>query len=321
MLTDDQWHQVTGTRLRRPAAVAEALASRPRRSLLGDDGHLFLVAADHPARGAPGIGADPLAMADRRDLLGRLVTALDHPRVDGVMASVDVLDDLALLGALDNKVVVGSMNRGGLLGASFELDDRMTSFSAAALADAGYDGGKVLLRIDDDDPGTLDTMTAVAAAVGELADRRLMAMVEPLPYRTDPGTGRSTLTTDDAALIRCVGIASALGTSSAYTWLKLPAWGTVETVAAATSMPILLLGGSPSGDPEADRARWRRALAVDHVRGYTIGRSLLYPPDGDVRAAIAAAARILNDAVAAKTGPVVDPAPDPTPQPSTGGPR
>ncbi len=299
-LTDAQWNLVLETRLRRPSEISEAITNRRRRPLLNDDGHLFLVAADHPARHANGVGDDPLAMADRRDLLGRLVTSLQHDRVDGVMASVDLLDDLAILGALDGKVVVASMNRGGLLGAAWELDDRMTSFDTESIVAAGYEGGKMLLRIDLDDPGSLPTLVAVAEAVSALAAAGLMAMVEPLPYRTDPDTGRSTLVKDDDALIKAVGVASALGTSSAYTWMKLPAWGDIEKVMASTSMPTLLLGGAPSGDPEADRAEWARALAVPHVRGYTIGRSLLYPPDGDVAAAIDAAAAVLTTAIHAK---------------------
>ncbi len=306
-LTDEMWSELLEVRLRRPESIGAALAARSRRELLGPSGHLFIVAADHPARGANGIPGDPMAMADRRDYLERVLTCLDDPRVDGVMASVDVLDDLAVLpgaggwSALDGKVVIGSMNRGGLLGSSFELDDRFTSYDAEALAEAGFDGGKMLLRIDDADPGTLPTLVAVAEATSQLAARGLMAMIEPLPYRRVEG--RATLVKDDDALIRAIGVASALGTSSAHTWMKLPAWGDVERVMRATSMPTLLLGGAPSGDPEADRAEWARALAVPHVRGYTIGRSLLYPPDGDVAAAVSAAADVLDAAVAAKTRP------------------
>ena len=75
-----------------------------------------MIAADHPARGALRAASDPLAMADRADLLDRLVLALSRPGVNGVLGTPDVLEDLLLLGALDGKVVVGSMNRGGLAG-------------------------------------------------------------------------------------------------------------------------------------------------------------------------------------------------------------
>ena len=87
----------------------------------------MIVAADHPARGALAVGNRPTAMNSRIDLLDRLRAALADPGVDGVLATSDILDDLLLLGALEDKVVFSSFNRGGLAGASFELDDRMTA--------------------------------------------------------------------------------------------------------------------------------------------------------------------------------------------------
>ncbi|MEM9036131.1 MAG: aldolase [Actinomycetota bacterium] len=300
LLTDERWNDLLDTRLRHPERIRQQIAARRRRPLLGDDGHLFLVAADHPARGALSVRDDATAMADRRSLLDRILVALENPRVDGVMASPDVIDDLAVLGALDGRIVVGSMNRGGLLGSVWELDDRMTGYDTESLVAAGFEGGKMLLRIDDDDAGTLPTLEACAAAVSELAAAGLMAMLEPLPYRRVDG--RAKLDPSEDALIRAIGVASALGTSTAHTWMKLPATADVERVMATTSMPTLLLGGAPGPDPEADRRAWARALAVPHVRGYVIGRSLLYPPDGDVAGAVGAAADLLITAIEAKEG-------------------
>ena len=94
-------------------------------------------------------------MNSRTDLLDRLRTALADPGVDGVLATADILDDLLLLGALEDKVVFSSINRGGLAGACFELDDRMTGATAAATAAASMNGGKMLCRVDLDDPGTV----------------------------------------------------------------------------------------------------------------------------------------------------------------------
>ena len=55
-------------------------------------------------------------MADRAELLDRLSVALSRPGVDGVLGTADIIEDLLLLGALEGKVVIGSMNRGGLAG-------------------------------------------------------------------------------------------------------------------------------------------------------------------------------------------------------------
>ena len=63
--------------------------------------------------------------------------ALSRPGVDGVLGTADIIEDLLLLGALDDKVVIGSMNRGGLAGTVFEIDDRFTGYDAAAIARDG----------------------------------------------------------------------------------------------------------------------------------------------------------------------------------------
>jgi len=260
---------------------------------VSDRGSLFLVAADHPARGALATGGDPMAMADRRGLLDRLITALSHPDVDGVLGSPDVIEELLLLGALEGKVVIGSMNRGGLAGATWEIDDRFTGYDADSIAERRLEGGKMLLRVVDDDPGTAPTLQACAEAVTRLAGRRLMAMVEPLPYGRD-AAGRLVMRRDTASLARAVAVSSALGTTSAYTWLKLPACDEPQAVLGATTLPCVVLGGLPGPDPAADLASWAAVLSTPTARGLVIGRALLYPPDGKVFEAVDAAARLLR---------------------------
>ena len=39
---------------------------------------------------------------------------------------------------------------------------------------------------------------------------------------------------------------------------------------------------------------WRRALAIPQVRGLVAGRTLLFPPDGDVVRAVSEAAAIVH---------------------------
>ncbi|MFL6128092.1 MAG: aldolase [Mycobacteriales bacterium] len=276
----------------RPEAVADAAAARRRRPLLSPGGRLMLVAADHPARNAFGVRGEPMAMGDREELLERLAVALSRPGVDGVLGTADVLEDLLLCGALDGKVVIASMNRGGLAGAAFELDDRFTAYDADAVAAAGFDGGKMLTRIDLADPSTADTLEASGRAVTALAGHRLMAMVEPFLSSRVDGKVRNDLSTE--AVVRSVGIASALGATSAYTWLKLPVVDGMDTVMAATTLPTLLLGGDPDDSPEETYGVWEKALALPGVRGLVVGRTLLYPPDGDVAAAVDTAARLVH---------------------------
>ncbi|WP_028927491.1 Cgl0159 family (beta/alpha)8-fold protein [Pseudonocardia acaciae] len=284
--------KIVDTRVHRPAAVAEAAANRRRpASLLGEHGRLMMIAADHPARGALRAGDRPLAMGDRIDLLDRLAEALSRPGVNGVLGTPDILEDLLLLGALDGKVVVGSMNRGGLAGTAFEIDDRFTAYDAASLASAGFEGGKMLTRIDPTDPGTVATLVAAGHAVSELARHRLMAMVEPfISHRVD-GRVRNELTAE--AMIRAMTVAAGLGTTSAYTWLKVPIVDDMERAMEATTLPALVLGGEVATNQDAALTAWSKALALPTVQGLVIGRSLLFPPGDDVASAVDAAVSLL----------------------------
>jgi hypothetical protein len=258
---------------------------------VGDSGRLMLVAADHPARGALGVGSEPMAMGDRARLLQRLVVALGRPGVDGVLGTADILEDLLLLGALEGKVVIGSMNRGGLAGTVFEVDDRFTGCSAAGIEASGWQGGKMLLRIDPEDAATASTLESCARAVDGLAQRRLMAMVEPFISSRIDGRLVNDLSTD--AVVRSACVAAGLGTTSAHTWLKLPVVDDMPAVLEATTLPVLLLGGEVSGNPDQQMAQWRKALDAPSVRGMVVGRSLLFPPGGDVAAAVDATVEML----------------------------
>ncbi len=283
------------TRTHHPEAIAEAATRRARRPLLNEDGKLMIVAADHPARGALGVGGDKLAMANRAELLERLCLALSRPGVDGVLATADILDDLLLLGALDGKVVMGSMNRGGLQGASFELDDRFTGHRAEDIQRLGFDAGKLLLRIDYDDPGSLTTLESTARAIDDMAARRLPVFVEPfISRRTPEGKVKNDLSPE--AVTRSIAIASGLGGSSAYTWLKVPVTDNPDDMAQVmetSTLPAVLLGGEVGDDQDGAYEKWRSALQLPTVRGLVVGRSLLYPADGDVAAAVDTAVGLL----------------------------
>lgn len=293
LLTDERWDELIGIRATNPTLARERLRDRPRRPLL-TDGRLFIVAADHSARGMLGVPGDAFAMADRRRTLDSLLVALAHDGVDGVLASADIMEELAVLGALDGKLAFGTMNRGGLAGAAWELDDRMTAYSAATVRANGLDGGKVLLRLADDDAGTAPTLEACARAVDECAALDLPIMVEPLPYHRDATTGAARLLDDEDALLRAVAVGSGLGGTSAATWLKVPAAKNPARMLATTTLPALILGGTPGPDPELTYESWSRAMEVPNVRGLVVGRSLLYPADGDVAGAIARAASIVR---------------------------
>ena len=283
--------EIGDVRFYEPERVGALLAARRRRSIAGSDGRLMIVACDHPARGALGASGNPTAMADRGDLLDRLVTALARPGVDGLLATADIAEDLLLLGALEGKLVFSSINRGGLQGSAFELDDRATGYDVRGTIESRFDGAKMLTRIDLADPATVATLEMCARAVTDLNRAGRIAMVEPFMSSRVGSAVVNDLSPD--AVIKSIAIASGLGASSAYTWMKLPVVAEMERVMAATTLPALILGGEVSDDTDAAYRRWAKALAVPTVQGLVIGRSLLYPPAGSVADAVDRAVGLL----------------------------
>src|SRR5260370_26458707 len=293
-LMRDHLRRILDVRTRRPQAIAEAATARKRRAALlsDDDDQLFIIGAGPRAGGALRVGERPMAIANRADLLERMSLALSRPGVDGVLGTADIIEDLLLMGVLDDKIVVGSMNRGGLAGTVFEIDDRFTGYDAASIARMRFDGGKMLFRIDPDDAATASTMESCALAVSALAAHGLMAMVEPFISHRVEGRVRNDLSPE--AVIRAIAVTSGLGNTSAYTWLKLPVVDDMERVLAASTLPALLLGGEVSADQDAAFAQWRKALQIPSVRGLVVGRTLFFPPDDDVAGAVDAAVRLMR---------------------------
>jgi DhnA family fructose-bisphosphate aldolase class Ia len=279
-------------RSRDPQRIKRLLATRRKRELLGPDGKLMIIACDHPARGSLSAAGKATAMASRSDLLDRLVTAVTRPGVDGLLATADIAEDLLMLGVLEEKLVFASMNRGGLQGAAFEMDDRNTGYDVRGTIDAGFEGAKMLLRIDLEDSATVATLEQCGRAITDLNRAELIAMVEPFMSSRYGGKIVNDLSAD--AVIKSVHIAQGLGASSAYTWMKLPVVHEMERVMDATTLPTLLLGGDPDSAPDETYAQWQAALALPSVRGLVVGRTMLYPADDDVAKAVDTAVSLVR---------------------------
>ena len=304
-LPRELYEAITDVRVRQPAFADGEADRRARRRTPAPDGKLVILAADHPGRASLKIQDDPVAMADRHELLARILRVLSHPGIDGVMSTPDLVEDLLILGGLirerggqsplDDRLLVGCMNRGGLPGSVWEMDDRFTGFTTRRMLVLGMDGGKFMVRIDPTDRGSLATIEGCVRAINELAESSLLSFLEPLPVvrdRTAPtrSCGRR------AALIDAVSVASSWGASSLYTWIKLPTCPEFERVARATTLPLALLGGEAVGDRRPVLEDLRRGMSAGaNVRGAMIGRNVLYPGADDPRAVAAAVAAIVHE--------------------------
>jgi DhnA family fructose-bisphosphate aldolase class Ia len=295
--------QLTELRVSDPELPLRVARERKRRERLAPTGRLNILASDHPARRVVRVGDDPFRMANRQEYLARTLRVLQSDVVDGVLATMDIIEDLLVIhdllkragGAafLDDKLLIASLNRAGLLGSSWEIDDPMSGPTPAACVEWGLDGTKVLLRLCDAEPDSLKTLLATIRAISEQNALRLPMFLESLPVAKTEGGYKIIKTAEE--LTRTVGAASALGDSSRYLWLKLPYCENYEMVARATTLPILLLGGEPVGDVRPFLRELAAGINVaPNVRGALVGRNVLFPGDGDPFAAAEAAGGIVH---------------------------
>jgi DhnA family fructose-bisphosphate aldolase class Ia len=290
LLPDALYGRITDIRVNDPDCAFRTAQTRLRPPQLTKGGRLSILAADHPGRRATRVGDDPLRMADRRDLLARIVRIFAAEAADGLLATMDVIEELLILehglkqsggpSLLNGRLLIASLNRAGMNGVSWELDDRWSGPTAKACQAWNLDGGKTLLRVCDDDSGSLRTMDMCAQAIRDLEDVGLPMFLEPLPVILRDG--KYALDRRAEALAPLVCAAAALGNSSRRLWLKLPACPNFEAVSRATTLPMVILGGEVAGDRLGFFRQVHSALAAGpNVRGAMIGRNVLYPADGD----------------------------------------
>ena len=270
--------------------------------------NLVIIAADHPARRVTEVGSDDLAMGDRQQYLGRIVRVLILDEVDGIMTTPDIMDDLFILNYifkqkggisfLDNKILIGCTNRGGLSGSMYEMDDRVTAYIIEDIRRLGLDGAKMMFRLDLNSnmvKYSQRTIELCSKMIRECNKYDLPAFLEPLPVRRGSDE-RYHVILDSKEIIKTIGIATALGGSSLNIWLKIPYVENYEHVVRSTSNPILMLGGASTGNPIDLLEKFEKGLgAGKNVNGCLVGRNLLYPGFDDPRAVALALSKIIHD--------------------------
>ena len=135
---------------------------------------------------------------DYADYVGAARAALPH--CDGLLATAQPLGDLAAVGAItSNHRTYLSLNRTGLAGSAFELDDRLVTTVARA-AVAGWTGIKHMTRIDLTEPLTAPALELLGRVIDEAAAAGLEALIECVGWR-DGHMARDTDTIVFAAII------------------------------------------------------------------------------------------------------------------------
>ena len=250
------------------AKVVLALAGAPMTSPPLPTPALIL-AADHRARAV-------LTTENWAEFFGSLAQAL--PSCDGILATAQPLAGLAAAGHLTalHRTYL-SINRTGLAGSAFELDDRLVASVPRAAAD-GWSGVKHMTRIDMDDPITASALELLGQVLEQASAAGLEALIEPLVW--DQGRIRR----DTDAIVLASVIAHDMGAPVIKVPVPAVAPGAerqraVARVVASVSVPVLFLGGP--------RTAAGRAPVLDEVRdvmegggaGMAMGRTIYQDPD------------------------------------------
>jgi DhnA family fructose-bisphosphate aldolase class Ia len=246
-----------------------------------------ILAADHRARGV--ITVEPYAA-----YLEALTGALEF--CDGILASTQPLRDLAASGAIEPRHrTYLSLNRTGLAGSAFELDDRLVATVEQAAAE-GWTGVKHMTRIDLTDPATAPALESLGQVLGSARAAGLESLIEPLSWRE----GRVARDTD--SIVYAAVVAHDLGAPV----LKVPVpdvapgaarVDAVARVVASVGVPVLFLGGprhvhaDGGNDPRADALDEIRDAMAGGAAGLAVGRVVFQDPEP------ATMARLVADAV------------------------
>jgi DhnA family fructose-bisphosphate aldolase class Ia len=224
---------------------------------------LLILAADHRARGV-------MTIERYADYVAACTAAL--PECDGILATVQPMRDLARSGALTSAhATYLSVNRTGLAGSVFELDDRLVASVARAAAD-GWTGIKHMTRIDMTSPHTAGALELLGQVLLEAADAGLDALIEALPWKD----GRMDL--DVSAIVHAAVIAHDMG--APLLKVPIPAAANrpdrvagVRRIVESVGVPVLFLGGAHTDlDAVAD------AMAGG-AAGMAFGRTIFQDPD------------------------------------------
>jgi len=239
----------------------------------------LILAADHRARGV-------VTMENYREHVDALARAL--PACDGILATAQPLADLVQGGHVTaSQRTYLSLNRTGLAGSAFELDDRLVASVPRAASD-GWTGIKHMTRIDMADPITSSALELLGQVLEQSRAAGLDALIEPLVWRD----GRVARDTD--SIVFAAVITHDMGAPIIKVPIPAVAPGAerqraVARVVASVGVPVLFLGGPIGTAGRPPVLGEVRDVMEGGGSGMAMGRTLYQDPDPAEMAGLVAA--------------------------------
>jgi DhnA family fructose-bisphosphate aldolase class Ia len=217
---------------------------------------------------------------------------------DGILASMQPLSDLMTRGAVGpaHRTYL-SINRAGLAGSAFELDDRLVA-SVELAEQLGVTGVKHMVRIDMSDRLTAAALELLGKVLEDAHSAGLDAMVESLCWRD----GRMARDTD--SVVFAAVVAHDIGAPLLKVPVPVAEPGparveAVRRVVESVGVPVLFLGGPRPNEDEAGVSSIRdgvlsevRDAVAGGAAGLAIGRVVIEDPEpAEMAAAVAGALR------------------------------
>lgn len=246
---------------------------------------LVFAAADHNARMINEYKGNPIGLSNRREYLTRLIRMLQSDQIDGIEATPDIIEDLMIANRLrreagekaflNGKMLVGTVNRGGLKNTVWEMDDLPCCFTVERIRKLNMDGVKFMLRINPSDERSKNTLRYCAEAINDAAKYGLPIFIEALYVVTEKSG--FVMKTDSESLCRVTGVTGALGCTGANKWIEIPLNNEYLIPTSATTCPVLVVPDEVENEPVAVVREYTKEIGINYnIRGILLGRNVMY---------------------------------------------
>lgn len=282
-LNDDVFRKLNEIKAFHPEVVLKETANREKPGF--PHKRLVFAAADHNARMINEYKGNPIGLSNRREYLTRLVRMLQSDSVDGVEATSDIIEELIIINKirkdagekdfLKGKMLVGTVNRGGLKNTIWEMDDLPVCFTVERINKLNMDGVKFMIRINPMDERAKYTVKYCADAINEAEKYGLPVFIEALYVETTENG--FAMKTDSESLCKVVGVVGALGCTGANKWIEVPLNNEYHIPVGATTCPVFVVPDEIESEPEAVVKEYTKEIGIaDNIRGILLGRNVMY---------------------------------------------